>query len=64
MVDQQDVPVSVPLGKPHRRVIRAWVKEWAKEGVRIDWEKLPPKGFRVLPRWWVERTFLWIGQNR
>ena len=29
--------------------MRAWAKEWAKEGVAIDWEKLlPPKGFRAL----------------
>jgi hypothetical protein len=37
----------------------AWAKEeWAKEGVKVDWEKLlPPKGLQVLPRRWVvERT--------
>jgi putative transposase len=47
-------------------VMRAWVREWAKEGVVIDWEKLlPPRGFKVLPRRWVvERTFSWLGQNR
>jgi putative transposase len=49
-----------------QEVMRAWVREWAKEGVRIDWEQvLPPKGLRVLPRRWVvERTFSWLGQNR
>jgi putative transposase len=47
-------------------VMRAWVREWAREGVVIDWEKLlPPRGFKVLPRRWVvERTFSWLGQNR
>jgi putative transposase len=47
-------------------VLRAWAREWAKEGVALDWEKLmPPKGFQVLPRRWVvERTFSWIDQNR
>ena len=44
----------------------AWAREWAKEGVKVDWEQLlPPKGFQVLPRRWViERTFSWIDQNR
>jgi putative transposase len=47
--------------------MRAWVQEWAKERVTIDWEKLlSPKGSKVLPRRWVvERTFIsWLGQNR
>ena len=37
----------------------AWAREWAKEGVKVDWEHLlPPKGFQILPRRWVvERTF-------
>ena len=39
-------------------VLMAWAREWAKEGVAVDWQKLmPPKGFLVLPRRWVvERT--------
>jgi putative transposase len=47
-------------------VLKSWAREWAKEGVRMDWEQLlPPKGFQVLPRRWVvERTFSWIDQNR
>jgi putative transposase len=32
-------------------VLIAWAREWAKEGVSVDWQKLlPPKGFVVLPR--------------
>ena len=35
-------------------VLMAWAKEWAKEGVAVDWQKLlPPRGFVVLPRRWV-----------
>ena len=47
-------------------VLRAWAREWAKEGVALDWEKfMPPKGFQVLPRRWVvERTIAWIDHNR
>ena len=47
-------------------VARIWAEEWAKEGKKVDWERLmPPRGFRVLPRRWVvERTFSWLGQNR
>jgi putative transposase len=47
-------------------VLMAWAKEWAKEGVKVDWNKfMPPKGFQVLPRRWVvERTIAWIDQNR
>jgi putative transposase len=48
------------------KVARLWAEEWAKEGKKVDWQRLmPPKGFRVLPRRWVvERTFSWLSQNR
>ena len=49
------------------RVMRAWVREFKKEGMAIDLDKLmPQKGPRpFLPkRWIVERTFAWLGQNR
>jgi putative transposase len=47
-------------------VLMAWAREWAKEGVKVDWDKfMPPRGFQVLPRRWVvERTIAWIDQNR
>src|SRR5918999_4378796 len=49
-------------------VMRVWVREWANEGVAIDWKKLlPPESSSkaFLPRRWVvERTFSWLGQNR
>jgi putative transposase len=47
-------------------VARTWAAEWAKEGQKIDWQKLmPPRGFMVLSRRWVvERTFSWLSQNR
>jgi putative transposase len=47
-------------------VAKVWAGEWAKEGQKVDWQRLiPPRGFRVLPRrWMVERTFSWLDQNR
>jgi putative transposase len=48
-------------------VMRAWVREFDKEGIPIDLDKLlPEKGPRPsLPkRWIVERTFSWLSQNR
>jgi putative transposase len=50
-----------------KEVMEAWVREWNKEEVIIDLEKLlAEKGPRpFLPkRWIVERTFSWLGQNR
>jgi putative transposase len=48
-------------------VMRIWLREWAKEGVQIDREKLQepkhPRAFLPI-RWIVERTFSWLGQNR
>jgi len=58
------------LERPRRpapeEVLMRWAREWAKEGVDVDRQKLlPPIGFLVLPRRWVvERTLSWIEQNR
>ena len=48
------------------KVAMIWAKECAKEGKKIDWQRLmPPRGYVALPRRWVvERTFSWLGQNR
>ena len=58
--------VERPKKPAPEEVLMAWAREWAKEGVKADWQKLmPPKGFVVLPRRWVvERTIAWIDQNR
>ena len=55
-----------PRSPAPERVLKLWAAEWAKEGEKVDWQKLvPPQGFRVLPRRWVvERTFSWIDHNR
>ena len=48
------------------KVAKTWAEEWAKEGIKVDWQRLmPPRGFQALPRRWVvERTFAWICHNR
>jgi putative transposase len=58
--------VSRPRKAAPEEVLMKWAREWAKEGVKVDWQKpMPPQGFVVLPRRWVvERTFSWISQNR
>ena len=58
--------VERPRQPAPKEVLKTWAREWAKEGVKVDWQHLlPPKGFQVLPRRWiVERTFSWIDQNR
>jgi putative transposase len=47
-------------------VAKRWAEEWAKEGIKVDWQRLmSPRGFQVLPRRWVvERTIAWICHNR
>jgi len=41
------------------KVAKVWAEEWAKEGKKVDWQRLmPPRGYVTLPRRWVvERTF-------
>jgi putative transposase len=58
--------VERPRKPAPKEVLMAWAREWAKEGVAVDWQKLlPPEGFQILPRRWVvARTFSWIDQNR
>ena len=48
-------------------VMRAWVREFNKEGIAIDLDKLMPEKVPrpfLAKRWIVERTFAWLGQNR
>jgi putative transposase len=58
--------VRKPQKPVPEKVAERWAAEWAKEGKKVDWQRLmPPKGFKVLPRRWVvERTFSCLGQNR
>ena len=58
--------VRRPLKPTPEKLAKIWAEEWAKEGKKIDWQRLmPPRGFQVLPRRWVvERTFSWLSQNR
>ena len=58
--------VERPRQPAPKEVLMTWAREWATEGVAVDWQKLlSPPGFQVLPRRWVvERTFSWIDQNR
>ena len=58
--------VERPKKPAPEKILTAWAREWAKEGVALDWQKfMPPESFVGLPRRWVvERTFSWIDQNR
>jgi putative transposase len=53
--------VERPKKPAPEEVLMTWAREWAKEGVSVDWQNLlPPKGFVVLPRRWVG----WRGRCR
>ena len=59
--------VRHPKKPAPEEVMMAWVREFNKEGVVVDSEKLlPGKGpTPFLPkRWIVERTLAWLSQNR
>ena len=58
--------VRKPPKPTPEKVAKIWAEEWAKEGKKVNWQRLmPPRGFKVLPRRWVvERTFSWLSQNR
>jgi putative transposase len=58
--------VRKPPKPTPEKVAKIWAEEWAKEGKKVDWQRLmPPRGFKVLPRRWVvERPFSWLSQNR
>ena len=47
-------------------VAKVWAREWAKEGKKIDWQRLmSTRGYVALPRRWVmERTLTRLSQNR
>jgi putative transposase len=58
--------VRKPQKPVPEKVAEAWAREWANEGIEVNWQRLmPQRGFKVLPRRWVVgRTFSWISQNR
>lgn len=58
--------VERPRKAAPKEVLMAWAAELAKEGIKVDLQKLiAPRGFQVLPRRWVvERTIAWISHNR
>ena len=42
--------VERPRKVAPKEVLMAWAEQWAKEGVKVDWQKLlPPKDLRSYP---------------
>jgi putative transposase len=54
--------VRKPAKPTPENVAKMWAEEWAKEGRKVDWQRLmPQRAFVPLPRRWVvERTFSWL----
>jgi hypothetical protein len=73
IVDSQSVKTEIvrhppkPAPEEVMEVMRAWVREFDKEGLAIDTKKVltgkSPRPF-LAKRWIVERTFSWLSQNR
>jgi transposase len=58
-----DLSVEVVRRPPKpipEKVAKKWAEGWAKEGKKVDWQRLmPPRGYVALPRrWW------WSGPSR
>jgi putative transposase len=46
--------VRKPAKPIPEKVAKVWAQEWAKEGKKVDWQRLmPPRGYVALPRRWV-----------
>jgi putative transposase len=58
--------VERPRKPAPEEVLMRWAREWTKEGVSVDWQKLlPPKAFWCcLPRRWVVERTLSHGSRR
>ena len=58
--------VERPRKPAPAEMLMAWAREWAKEGVKLDFDKfMPAQGLQMLHRRRVvERTIAWINQNK
>ena len=57
--------VERPKRPAPTEVLMAWAREWAKEGVNVDFDKfMPPRDFQVLPRRWVVERTISLGSIR
>jgi hypothetical protein len=66
-VDRRDCATPTEAGS-RRGDEGVEIREWDKEGVAIDTKRFMPQKDPTRPflpkRWIVERTFLWLVQNR